>query len=140
MAEEKPKTITVGQAATLLNKTERFVEYLVSYGFVLKSKKGQYSLTAVIHGYVDYMDQKLAASSKSAAASRVTDARTRLLEIGIAERQRQLIPLDDAKAVMAQFAAQVRAELTGMPARLTRSPAERLKLKPEVDGALRRLS
>ena len=144
MAEEddrpKGQTISVQQAATLLNRSVRWVQNLVQNGYVVRSKAGQYSVVEVVRGALAHYENLIEKSSKSAAASRVTDARTREIEMRIAERQRELIPLEDAKAVIAQFAAQVRAELTGLPSRLTRDLDMRRKLEQEVDGSLRRLS
>ncbi|MBN9022206.1 MAG: hypothetical protein J0H08_08965, partial [Rhizobiales bacterium] len=51
-----------------------------------------------------------------------------------------LIPLEDALADMAEFAAAVRSELAGLPARLTRIMDERHRIETEVDGVLARLS
>lgn len=136
----KGQTISVTQAAVLLNRTGRWVQNLVAGGFIAKSKRGQYSLVEVVRGALAYYESQLEKSTKAAAASRVTDARTRLIEINIAERQRELIPVEDAKAAMGEFAACVRTELTGLPARLTRNASERRKLEQEVDATLRRLS
>ena len=140
--EDKPRgqTISVNQAATLLNRSVRWVQNLVQNGYVVRSKAGQYSVVDVVRGALAHYENLLEKSNKAAAATRVTDARTREIEMRIAERQRELIPLEDAKAVIAQFAAQVRAELTGLPSRLTRDLEQRRKLEQEVDASLRRLS
>ena len=79
-------------------------------------------------------------SAKSAADSRVRDARALEIELRIAERSRELIPVEDALNDMAELAGMVRSELAGLPARLTRIVAERQKVETEIDGVLSRLS
>jgi restriction endonuclease Mrr len=144
MAEpaEKPRgqTITVTQAAALLNRTPRWVQNLVAAGFIQKSKRGSYSVVEVVRGAVAYYEDQLERTNKSAAASRATDARTREIELRIAERRRELIPVEEAKAVVMEYAQIVRAELSGLPARFTRDVAERRKLEQELDGSFGRIA
>lgn len=140
MAEEKPKQgLNAEQAGALFDRSKRWIQERAKEGW-FKSDKGKFELVQLCRGVVAYFDDLQAKSEKKAAATRVTDARTREIEMRIAERQRELIPLEDARNLMGQFAALVRAELTGLPARMTRDKAERKKLEKDVDDALRRLS
>lgn len=146
MAEDDDKTkapaqtISVQQAATLLNRSVRWVQNLVSDGYIQKEGHGRYSVVAVVRGAMAYMDDMLEKSNKSAAASRATDARTREIELRIAERKRDLIALDDARAVVSEMAALVKAEFVGFPARVTRNLEERGRLEQEIDGSFKRLA
>ena len=97
-------------------------------------------LVGAVQGYLRYLKDDERRSAKSAADSRVRDARALEIELRIAERTRDLIPLEDALADMAELAASVRSELAGLPARLTRIIDERQKIESEVDGVLSRLS
>lgn len=140
--EEKPKgqTITVAQAATLLNRSVSWVNLLVSKGYITRDGHNKYSVVAIVRGALSYYDDLLEKSNKAAAASRATDARTREIELRIAERRRTLIPLDDAKAVVGELAAMVRAEFTGLPAKYTRDLGERRRLEQEIDGSFERIA
>jgi phage terminase Nu1 subunit (DNA packaging protein) len=138
--KQKAQTITVGQAAALLGRSERWVTDLVQKGFIAKEARGQYSLVAVVRGAVAYYEDLIEKSNKSAAASRATDARTREIELRIAERRRELISVEDAKAVVLEFGAIVRAEFNALPARYTRDMTERRKLEQEVDGSFERIA
>lgn len=141
-ADDKPKgqTITVAQAAALFNRTPRWVQMLVSAGFIKKTKRGEYSVVEVVRGAMGYYEDQLAKANKSAAASRATDARTREIELRIAERRRDLIPMEDAKAELAAVVSEVRSEIVGIGTRITRDLELRRQIDREADGILQRLA
>jgi hypothetical protein len=120
--EEKSKgqTISLAQAPTLLNRSPSWVSLLVSKGYITRDGYGKYSVVAIVRGALSYYEDLLEKSNKAAAASRATDAGTREIELRIAERRRHLIPHEDARAVVGEMAAMVKAEFSGLPARSTR--------------------
>lgn len=142
MAEERQQgqTITVDQAAALLGRSRRWVYNLVQGGYIEKVSAGAYTVVAVVRGAMAYYEDQITKNQKTAAASRATDARTREIELRIKERSREVIPLEDARAVVGEMAAAVRAEFQGLPARVTRDMQERRRLEQEIDGAFDRLS
>jgi phage terminase Nu1 subunit (DNA packaging protein) len=133
--------IPIGQAARLLMISEERIRQLVKQGYVPKAeKRGFVQLVGAVQGYLRYLKDDERRSAKSAADSRVRDARALEIELRIAERSRELISVEDALSDMAEFAGMVRSELAGLPARLTRVVAERQKVETEIDGILSRLS
>ncbi len=134
------QALTVDQASTLLGRSRRWVYNLVQGGYIAKVDTGRYSLVAVVRGAVAYYEDQLAQSQKAAVATKATEARTREIELRIQERSRELIPLDDAKAVVSEMATAVRSEFQGLAARYTRDMGERRRLEQEIDGAFERLS
>ncbi|WP_412506795.1 hypothetical protein [Roseovarius sp. SYSU LYC5161] len=138
--KQQGQTITVDQAAVLLGRSRRWVYNLVQGGYIEKASTGKYTVVAVVRGAVAYFDDQIAKNQKTAAASRATDARTREIELRIKERSRELIPLEDARAELADWSSAVRAEFQGLPARYTRDMKERRSLEQEIDGAFERLS
>lgn len=145
-ASAAPKAIvaddvwTVSQAALLFDRTPRWVQNLVSSGFIDKSDRGRYPSSAVCRGVVGYYEAQLQKTSKAGAALRATEARTREIELRIAERKRDLIPMEDAKAEVAAVVSEVRAEIVGMGARITRDLELRRQIDGEADGILQRLA
>jgi hypothetical protein len=141
-AGEKPKgnTLTVNQAAALCGRSTQWVHQLTKGGFIAKEAHGSYTLVSLVRGVIAYYDDLQTKSSKTASASRATDARTREVELRIKERSRELIQIEDAKAEIAEWTSAFRAELQGLPARFTRDMTERRRLEQEIDGALERLS
>jgi hypothetical protein len=138
---QKPtNALTVHQVASLCGRSTQWVHQLAKAGFLQKQGKNEYALVGVVRGVIAYYEDLQAKNSKTAAANRATEARTREIELRIRERQRDLIPMEDAKAVVGEMAALVRAEFQGLPARYTREMQDRRKLEQEIDGAFERLS
>jgi len=105
-----------------------------------RATRGEYTLVGVIRGALAYYEDQLTKNNKAAVASRATEARTREIELRIQERSRELIPMEDAKAVVGEMAALVRAELAGLAARYTRDMEARRALEEVIDGALERIA
>lgn len=61
MTEIPDRMITVGQAADLTGKSERWIQNLVSDGFISKGRKGEYSLFQVLSGVSDYYQMRILA-------------------------------------------------------------------------------
>jgi len=58
---------------------------------------------SLVRGVIAYYEDLQSKNSKTASASRATDARTREIELRIKERSRELIPIDDARAEIADW-------------------------------------
>ncbi|MHA7889207.1 hypothetical protein [Roseicyclus sp.] len=86
-----------------------------------RAQRGEYTLVGVIRGALAYYEDQLSKNNKAAVASRATEARTREIELILQERSRELILMEDAKAVMGEMTALVLAELLGLAARYTGS-------------------
>lgn len=138
--EAPQNTLTADQAAALVGRSRRWIFDLANKGFIEKAKGGSFSLLAIVRGVVAYYEAQLQESSKAATANRATEARTREIELRIQERSRELIPLEDAKAVVGEMATAVKSEFQGLPARYTRDMQERRRLEQEIDAAFERLS
>ena len=88
--------IPIGQAARLLMISEERIRQLVKQGFIPKpEKRGFVQLVGAVQGYLRYLKDDERRSAKSAADSRVRDARALEIELRIAERSRELIPVED---------------------------------------------
>ncbi len=138
--KQLPTAVSVSEAAALFDRTPRWLQSLAAAGFVAKAERGRYSLASVCRGVLGYYEDQLAKTSKGAVAYRATIARTKEIELRIAERQRHLIPLEDARAEMSAVVSEVRAEIAGMGARITRDMELRRQIDSEADGILKRLA
>lgn len=132
-------TLSADQAATLLNRSRRWFFDRVKEGHIPKQSKGQYSLVSVVRGTVDYYEHLLTKQTKTQAASRVTEARAREVELRIAERERSLIPTEDAIEVVDMIIGAFRQEMDSLPAAYTRNIEDRKKLEALIDAAKNRL-
>lgn len=62
------RKITVVEAAELAGKSVKWVQNLVSEGFIERPTKGEYTLSAVLRGVVDYYAFRLLAKGGEEAA------------------------------------------------------------------------
>lgn len=140
MAETQGEAITYEIAGRLLMIGPDRVRQLVKAGYITKVKPNHTTIVSAVQGYIRFLKDEDRKDTQKGAAARATDARTREIELRIAERKRDLIPQEDAKAVVAQLTAMVKAEFTGLPARMTRDMAERRRLENEIDASFERIA
>jgi hypothetical protein len=127
-AKPKGNTLSVNQIAALCGRSRQWVFQLVKAGFIAKQAHGNYTLVSVVRGVIDYYEDLQSKNSRGE------------IELRIKERSRDLIPIEDARAEIADWTSAFRAELQGLAARFTRDMQERRRLEQEIDGALERLS
>lgn len=132
-AKAPAQTLTVTQVAKMIDVTPRFVQMMVKDGFIRQEKRGEYKVLDVIRGLKAYYEDKLDQASKKNAANRATDARTRMLEQQMEIRTRNLVPRSDFYKAQDFVVAQHRAEISGLPARVTRDIPLRRKIETELD-------
>ena len=126
--------------AKLLKITTRHLRNLVADGWIKKTREGKYTVVAGVHGFIDYKDDQISRGSQLAAKNRTGDARAREIELRIAQRERTLIPLDEAVAAMQVVAGALRAEMEGAAANITRDRELRNRIQDVHDGILKRSS
>ncbi len=133
-------TITTSQAARLLMVSDERVRQLTKAGFVPKAARGRYNLVALVQGYIRFLKDDERRSSKSAADSRVRDARAAEIERRMAREDRKIIALDEAMAAFDQATGLYLQSLSSLPARITRNSAERRRIEAVCDAERQRLS
>jgi len=132
--------ITTENAAKLIMVSSVWLTKLAQQGYVTKLGRDRWNLVNVVQGYIKWLKDEDRRSSKSASASRVQDLKAEALELQMAERRRELIEMEEAKAAVAFLAAMVRDELSGMPARVTRDRDLRKVLEKDAHDSLDRIS
>lgn len=140
-ASSSPGTlVSLDLAAQLVMVTPRWVQKLAKDGWIPKAERGQYSLIGVVQGYIAFLKDEARRASKSAADSRVRDARAREIELRVARQQADLISYVDHVAILDEILGHIRAEMEGAPARLTRDRGLRDELKEIIHDALDKAS
>jgi phage terminase Nu1 subunit (DNA packaging protein) len=136
--------VTLEVAAQLIMVTPRWIQKLSKDGWIVRPDRGKYSLIGVVQGYVNFLKDENRRASKSAADSRVRDARAREIELRVARLQADLIPYSEHVAILDEILGTIRAAMEGAPARITRDLAVRDELKGVIhetlDKASRRLA
>lgn len=139
-AESDAGMLNVSMAARLLMVSEERVRQLAKMGYVPKAARGKYPLVGLVQGYIKFLKDDERRSSKSATATRMQDAKTAEIEMRIAEKRRELIPVEDHHAAIDIVIGKVRAEFSGLPARFTRDLQLRRKLEAEVNDSFNRVA
>lgn len=139
-AVDRSDLIPVEVAAQLLELTPERIRQLKVAGYIEYPVRGKTTIVSAVRGYVRYLKEKANETTKTAAASRVTDARAAEIELRMAERKRELIPQDDALLAMDHLVGVVGKELRGLPAQITRDMVLRRQIEDKVHGAQERIA
>lgn len=131
-AGNTPITLSVTEIATMAGRTVRWVQILAKEQAIEKEGRGSYRLGSIVRGLIAHYEAIIEKGSKSAAASRVTDARAEMIELQMQVRRRDLIPQEDAIAVVDMVVGEVNKQFAGLPARITRD----MRLRREIEAKL----
>lgn len=132
--------ITMEVAAALIEVTTARIRQLASSGYVKIHRRGHTTITSVARGYARFWKDQSEKGTKTAAASRATDARAREIELRIAREERQLIPREDADLAIDLVVGEVNKQFTGLAARITRDVGLRRKIEAEHYEAKRKVA
>jgi hypothetical protein len=123
----------VETAAALIKVTPRRLQQLTAQGWIKKESRGQYTVVAVVHGYLAFRDDEERNAAKTAADSRVRDARAREMELRIAREEKELIPTVEALTFLQAVVGMLISRLIGLPAQITRDRDERRRIEAIID-------
>ncbi|XAI96330.1 hypothetical protein [Microcystis phage Mae-JY30] len=141
---EKPAVqgdqITLEVAGRLLMISAEWVRRLIKAGYIPKTAPGRVPLVGAVQGYIRHLKDEERNKTKTAADSRVRDARAAEIELKIAERRRDLVSREEAEASNAYVVGVINEELNGLAARLTRDVPLRRKYEAEINGAKARIA
>lgn len=126
--------------AAFLGISQRWVQQLGTDGWAKPLSRGQWNLAELIQGYAASLKDENARKTKSAADSRVRDARAAEIEMRIAREDRKVIDLGEAAAALDRVVGDFLQAVGGLPARITRDPRERQRIEAICDAERLRLS
>ena len=133
-------TVGTDQCAKLLDITPEWLRRLTASGQIPKRARGRYNLVEAVHGYVKFLREDAARNTKTAQLSRMQEAKAAEIEMRLAEKRRELVPVDEVQAAIDIMIAKFRDELSGLPARFTRDMDLRRKLEAETNASLNRIA
>jgi len=131
-------TIPTDTAAKLLMVTPEWVRRLTKDGWIRKVAKDQYRIVDAVQGYINYLKDEARKATKSAAASRVQEARAREIELRTAREEGRLWDAETAEATFAEILGGFRSELGGVAAASTRDLAVRAAIEKHLNEAIER--
>ena len=132
--------ITLEVAGRLLMLGPERIRQLSKAGYIAIPKRGFTTIVSAVQGYIRFLKDEERKNTKTGSASRAQDARAAEIEQRIAEKNRALIPIEDATLAMDILVGVVNAEFDGMAARITRDLALRRLIEADVHGAKTRIA
>lgn len=127
--------ITRKEAADLLGLDPSRISQLVSSGHIPAAVRGKMALSDVVRGYARSWQERASQETKTSADSRVRDARAREIEQRIAEKNRHLVPAEEATAAIDHVVSACAEAFAALPAMLTRNIEERKRIETQVKRA-----
>jgi phage terminase Nu1 subunit (DNA packaging protein) len=123
-----------------LDLSRQRVGQLADEGVFSRNANGLYDLDNCRLAYIRWIRDDQRRTTKSASTSRVQDARAREIELRMARDAHRLIETDEAIAVCDEIVGTYKAELAGLPARVTRDMGLRQTIETEIDDICRRVA
>lgn len=127
-------TITAAQASALLMISQQRVRQLVRDGYIPRIARDAYPLVGVVQGYLRFLRDDERRSAKSASATNLNDARRQEIERRVAERDGELVDIDEARELYRELSGQIEKTLAALPRRAVRDPAMRQAIAMQCDA------
>lgn len=129
--------ITLETAGQLLGISRKRVSQLVQEGVIRKAGRGTTTISDAVVGYTRYWQAKASHQTKTSADRRVQEARAEEIEQRIAERNRRLVPAEEATAAIDHIIGACAEAFASIPAMISRDVAERNRIEKHVKEAQR---
>lgn len=140
MADQQGDLITLDVAGRLLMIGPERIRQLNRQGYIPIPKRGFTTIVGAVQGYIRFIKDEDRKATATGALERAREAKARETEQKIAERDRRLIPIEDAEVAMDILVGAVNRELDGQAARITRDLTLRRSIEADVHGAKIRIS
>jgi hypothetical protein len=111
------------------------IDQLLAEGIVHREAKGRYKLKSNVAAVFRWLRNDQRRSARSEADAEWRRQRAREIELRVAARERELIPICLAFEIVDDIIGFVRSEIGGAPARITRDLALRKQIDAVLNGA-----
>lgn len=130
-------TISIEDAGKMIGLSAERIRQLCKAGFIEKQDRNKVTIESVGNGYRKYRDHLASQQTKTSEDQRVKRARAEEIEQRIAERNRRLVPDDEAIAAIDHIVGACVETFNALPAMITRDIAERKRIEIVVRDAQR---
>lgn len=137
MTDLDTMTLPAAAMANMLGLTPRRLQQLVGDGHVPASDRGQYAVTVTAQAYFRFLQGDARRTTRSAANSRVSDLRAEEIEARNDRRAAAMLKeaRQEALDMVDLFGGALKADIYGIPARVTKDLQLRRRIEAEIDGA-----
>ena len=132
------KGATAAACGQHLTLSRQRVSQMADEGTLPRNGDGSFDLDACRNEYIAFLRSEDRRGAKSAAVSRVQDARAREIEIRTAREEGRLVPMESVSAAIIDILGTYRSELNGVAAASTRDLTLRAEVQRHLDGAIDR--
>lgn len=132
--------ISTEVACQLLMLSRQRIDQLVAAGHLQRHGPGRFRTVDVVQGYIRFLRDEDRRSSKSAADSRIRDAKAHDIEVRTRQRLGRLVPLEVYEEMIDNITGVVRSEFAGLATASTRELTMRRIIEREVNARLRRIA
>lgn len=135
--------ISTKKLAEVLGVGDRWIQQLEAKGIIAKSRHGKWPLAECVQAYIKFkVDSELArvVPEETSPGERVKQERARKLRLENDEKEHRLVQTPDAVAALDAIVGPLRADLSGVPARVTSDVALRRRIEDAIDTVLRGLA
>jgi hypothetical protein len=132
--------VTVTEFAAFADYTATYIRQLQREGSLPRGGRGMIPFIAGVRALIRFLRDSERRSSKSAADSRVRDARAREIELRNLENEKRLCETEDVNGLVDEMVGTFRAELAGLSARVTRDLLFRRTIDQALNDILQRLA
>jgi hypothetical protein len=140
MATDEAGTVTIESFAKVYELHPERVRQLIKEGWIPRGPRGKVNFIKGIQGMDKYRQDQLARATAKMGDSKIKDARTKEIEMRIAEKSGALISFDEVLAINQTLWGAMKAELDGLAASVSREREVRHRIQDRVDGALNRVA
>lgn len=139
-APEGDRLISVTSFAAFTDYTPTYIRQLQREGSLPRGSRGTIPFVAGVRSMIRFLRDSERRSSKTAADSRVRDARAREIELRNLENEKRLCETEDVNGLVDEMVGTFRAELAGLSARVTRDLQFRRTIDQALNDILHRLA
>jgi hypothetical protein len=131
-------TVTTSEMYTLLGISRSHFERIAATGVAKPRSANCWPIIETFQGFWTWARAENRNGSKTAVQSRVQAARVKEIELRIAERSHVVVDIEECSALVDDVFGNMRAELSGIPAMITRDLKLRSEIERTIDECLNR--
>lgn len=139
MKKQIPTNASAAEIGALLGVSDRRIRQIAADAGIAASEHGSWPVGPVTRAAVAAASRERENDAEREARARLMAARAREVELRTAERERELIPTEDAINLIMTYFGSIVAKLNGLPAQITRDLKLRRQIEDVLDGFRREM-
>lgn len=131
--EKIPDAASADALAALLDVTPRRIRQIASEGRMKPLSRGLWPVAPIIRAAIAAAGREREGDAERNARASLMRARAREIEVRVAEREKELVPTEEAVAYTQAVIGALISRMNGLPAQITRDLDERRRIETILD-------